>query len=137
MNDPTQPTRRPISTFNRAKWELLRQHHHIEDLTPPPPTKEPATLAKFLPGLIARLQLDQDSWQDALRKEWSMLVGKDVAAHARPGRAKNGLLVIYAENSIWMSELTRHAKGPMLKKLQDRFGTTVIRSIRLEMDPGR
>lgn len=79
--------------------------------------------------------LEEKVWQQALLNEWSQLVGEQVARRARPGKIQNKILTIFVTSSVWLNELTRYSKPQMLKNLQARFGTDLIRDIRLQPDP--
>ena len=104
-----------------------------EDL--PAGHEEIAPIADILPLLMKKLGVEDRSWMERLTEEWALLVGKDLAVHARPGRLENMSLVVFVDNSVWLSELSRYGRRQMLSILQKRFGAERIRSIVLQLDP--
>jgi len=88
-------------------------------------------------ALMKTLRLDDQAKMGRLESDWERLAGKPAANHTRPGPLIHGELVIYVDNSMWLSELYRKSKGPLLESLQTAFGPTAIRSLRFQLDPGK
>lgn len=76
----------------------------------------------------------EQHWSAVLARDWLEVVGPAVARHTRPGRMLAGRLVVYVDNSVWLSELARVHRRRMLSNLQARFGKR-IRSLALQLDP--
>ena len=89
----------------------------------------------IVPALLRRLGLEKEQWLTELAEEWTVLVGSDVARHARPGRLDHGTLTVFVDNSVWLSELSRYGKEKMLEKLRERFGAKRFKGLRLQLDP--
>ncbi len=89
----------------------------------------------LLPRLMKELGLDADVWRETLQEDWKELVGPQVARHARPGRFERGTLYVYVTHSIWLSELQRHGHKQILANLQERYGASRIKRLRLQLDP--
>jgi hypothetical protein len=72
--------------------------------TAQPATTEPTSLKTLLADTQAaaaaagKIAVDSETWRDA--------VGDRIAAHARPGRLRRGVLTVYASSSVWAQELT-------------------------------
>ena len=127
-------TARRISKQERARWAVERERLQVEDFTPPAPYRV-TTPEHLLPKVMKRVGLEQPLWEQTLVREWPDLVGPQVAAHARPGRLDRGTLCVFVKNSVWLSELRRYGEKAMLDKLQQRFGRSRVRGIRLQLDP--
>ena len=84
---------------------------------------------------MKKLGLQEQHWIESLRTEWKDLVGEDVAGHTRPGRVIGRTLVVFVDSSVWLSELTRYGREPMLAKIRERFGDQQVNAIRLQIDP--
>jgi predicted nucleic acid-binding Zn ribbon protein len=112
-----------------------RERLHLASPVPPPPFRESVELGNVLKGLVQRLGIDREDETLRLAQEWSSMVGEDVAAHTRPGRLDKGTLVVFVDNSVWLSELTRHGKHRMLQNVQQRLGNRSVRDLVLRLDP--
>lgn len=93
--------------------------------------------SKLIAPFIKTLRLEETRSVNHLQERWESTVGKAVAAHTRPGILNNGDLTIYVDSSPWLSELKRYASRELLANLQTAFGKDVIRTVRLQLDPGR
>ncbi|WFB37289.1 DUF721 domain-containing protein [Kiritimatiellota bacterium B12222] len=99
------------------------------------PPNNTCTAGDLVAGIMKKMGLESESRLAEITKEWENLAGKANATHARPGRWDKGILVVYVDHHLWLNELKRYASAPLLKKLQERFGKTVVRQLRFEMDP--
>jgi hypothetical protein len=127
--------RRKQTQFSRGRWQLERERCQIEDREPPVPFSEPTPLASVIPDLIRSLEPARNSWADPLEEEWAALVGPPFGAHTRPGRLDGGRLVVFVDNPVWLSELSRYGRGKLLSRLQTRFGADKIASVSFQLDP--
>lgn len=93
-------------------------------------------LAKLIAPILKSLRLEESRSVNHLQERWEATMGKAVAAHTRPGVLNNGDLTVYVDSSPWLSELKRYTSREMLANLQNAFGREVIRSVRLQLDPG-
>jgi predicted nucleic acid-binding Zn ribbon protein len=69
----------------------------------------------------------------ALTREWSALVGPEVARRARPGLLRAGTLEVIVDNSPWLQELSLR-RAELLARLQARFGAGAVRALRFSLD---
>jgi predicted nucleic acid-binding Zn ribbon protein len=106
------------------------------DPTPPPAFREPERLGAVLPDVMKKLGLEERHWASVLEADWAKCVGAEVARHTRPGRLAGKTLVVYVDNSAWLSELARYGRGKMLDRVRECVGGKVD-ALRLEIDPGR
>lgn len=93
-------------------------------------------LATLMAPILKSLRLEESRSVNHLQERWEATMGKAVAAHTRPGVLNNGDLTVYVDSSPWLSELKRYTSREMLANLQNAFGKDVIRSVRLQLDPG-
>jgi predicted nucleic acid-binding Zn ribbon protein len=121
--------------YSPGRWALERERFHLDAYQPQPTPDRSSKFADLIPAFLKEVGLEEKVWQQALLNEWSQLVGEQVARRARPGKIQNKILTIFVTSSVWLNELTRYSKPQMLKNLQARFGTDLIRDIRLQPDP--
>ena len=122
--------------YNKGRWAVERERHHIDASAPPDPEPENPAISDIIPGIMKKLGLEQEQWTTVLDREWTELVGATVAAHTRPGRYQNRQLVVFVDSATWLNELKRYNQAEMLKKLQARFRADKIRRLSLQPDPG-
>ena len=115
---------------------MVRKKRQAQSL-PPNVTDGGIPIKHALMALMKTLQLDEQAKLGRLESDWANLVGKPASNHTRPGPLNQGELVIYVDNSAWLSELHRKSRGQLLQTLQASFGASVIRNVRLQLDPGR
>jgi hypothetical protein len=60
-------------------------------------------------------------------REWSAVVGADIARRARPRSLANGILEVVVDNSPWLHELTLRA-AELTERIQRRFAD--VRALR-------
>ena len=81
-------------------------------------------LVSAVPELRERLIAER------IRRGWGVLVGPDVARHARPQGVSGGCLHVVVDNSPWLQELTLRAEE-LTARVAGRFGT--VRSLRFTL----
>ena len=122
------------STLNRGAWEVQRERCRIPAEQPLPPDTT-VSLSEVAEQLLKKWGLEGRVWEERLLRDWPEVVGAQVAAHSRPGRMDRGTLVIFVDGSVWLSELTRYIRGPLLANVQRHCGADKVRSLRLQLDP--
>ena len=122
-------------TWSRGRWRVTRERCRIADVVPPPPFGESTAIGSVIPFLVKGLDLDERQWSELLEPEWESIVGNQVAAHTRPGRLQGSTLVVFVDNSVWLSELQRFGKRRMVENLKQRYGPDRIRAVRFQLDP--
>jgi predicted nucleic acid-binding Zn ribbon protein len=66
---------------------------------------EPARLRDTLAEVGSELGLPRAGVVEALRAEWAAAVGTDVAAHARVGALRGGVLTVVVDAAPWATRL--------------------------------
>jgi hypothetical protein len=103
--------------------------------TPRPLEEECTDMQTGVHSVLAGLGLTELQWTTELVESWPMLVGKQVSRHTRPGRMYGAELIVYVDSSVWMQELSRYGIKGLLAKVQEKYGCTKVKSIRLQLDP--
>ncbi len=130
---PYDPLRRRREDWLR--WQVARDRFQLADREPPagePDLALAPAIGEALRTIDRRCQPDV---MELVRKAWPELIGPAAARHARPGVLDRGALVVFAENTVWLSELSRGDRGGLLKRLQRRFGADRFRAVRWKPDP--
>lgn len=125
---------RRISKAELSRWAVQRERFQLTDTRPPAPYRI-TTPESVVTNIMKKVGLEQPLWEQTLLREWPELVGSQIAAHARPGQLDRGTLVIHIDHSIWLHELRGPTEKALLEKLQQRFGRTKIKGLRLRLDP--
>jgi predicted nucleic acid-binding Zn ribbon protein len=60
---------------------------------------------------------------------WKNGVDPLIVAHTQPVALKNGVLIVYVDNSVWLNEINSFWKQEILLKLQSAFGEKMIKNI--------
>lgn len=98
---------------------------------------EAEPVSAILDGVMNRISLFRLDWIDELAKVWPDVAGKAVAAHTRPARLEGPRLIVYVDQHVWMQELQRNGKKPLLANIWKRFGADKVKDILFRLDPGR
>jgi hypothetical protein len=123
--------------YSKGRWMIERERCQIEEWKEPPPDSGGVDLASGVAAVLKRMGLANASWSAGIADEWPALVGRQVSQHTRPGALQGAELRVYADSSVWLSELQRYGMQTMLKNIQERFGANRVRKLRLQMDPDR
>lgn len=92
--------------------------------------REPAFLGDVLRGILDRLGVgDLDLW-NRIQQEWPDVVGSPWDAQAKPIALTDGVLVVEAVTPAAIGVL-RYGTAGLKKSLNDRYGSDVIRDVRL------
>ncbi|MDA1045079.1 MAG: DUF721 domain-containing protein [Verrucomicrobia bacterium] len=126
---------RKTDGFNYGQWRVQRERAQIDPGPPQKPRADATPVGPTIESLVKKLGIAPDTWITGMANDWTDIVGKDVAAHTRPGVFQGKCLIVYVDSSAWLAELSRIAKRSMLKKLQERLDTSQISDLRLQLDP--
>ena len=121
-------------SFSPGAWEVQRERCQIPQEQPPPPDQS-VGIGAVAEQVIRKWGLEARVWEERLLRDWPEVVGAQVAGHSRPGRMDRGTLVIFVDSSVWLSELARYVRGPLLTNVQRLCGADKVRAIRLQLDP--
>lgn len=114
-------------------WKSLRRFV-VEEWRGLPEKKEERPLVAVsaaIHQLVAKLGLSERINEADIMRAWREIVGDFLAQHSQPARLVNGVLYIQVMQSSVRYELDRTWRAEILRKLQERFGRTAIKDIRL------
>lgn len=121
--------------YNKGKWELERERGRIEDNEPPLPFMEAKPIAPIVDALLQKIGVQQDHALNRLVSLWAEIVGKGVASHARPGIVDQGIMTVFVDSSVWLSELSRSGRRQILERTRTLLPALKIRDVRFRLDP--
>lgn len=110
-----------------------RAFMRVSDDWPPPPFRdgEPASVA--VRRVIKALKLPESAPAEILlQRDWSKIVGSEIARHAVPGTLSDGVLTVMVRGGAWFAELRRNARMTLLPRLRAAAGPSV-RDIRIAL----
>jgi len=128
---------RQRKTFNKGRWQVDRERHHLAQQHPSDGVSDSVSIGSVIPEIMKKLGLKGQHVLESLAEAWPDIVGADVAKHTRPGGLQGDALVVYVDNSTWLSELARYGKGKMLSNIQERVGNDSVSSVSFRLDPGK
>lgn len=92
-----------------------------------PPSAVTDILASVFQGKpLGRRLKEARIWQ-----VWDHAVGKQISAHARPAKFRDGILTVAVTSAPWMQQLT-FLKGTILEKLNNALGEPLVTEIYLK-----
>lgn len=121
-------------SFNRGAWEVQRERCRV-DRADPPPEFNAAPVSEVIPFVVGKWGLAAPFWMETLRRDWTSIVGPDVARRSRPGRLDHKTLTIFVCHPAWLMELKRMERE-VLEKIRNTCGPEQVRAVRLALDPG-
>jgi predicted nucleic acid-binding Zn ribbon protein len=121
--------------MNRGRWAVQRERCRLEGSEPRAGLRDPKPLGEAMAGILKSLGLEGDAWLSDLENDWTSVAGAAVARHARPGRVENRVLTVYVDSSVWLSELSRFGRGPLMENIRKRFGSDRVASVAFRLDP--
>jgi Dna[CI] antecedent, DciA len=90
------------------------------------------SIALVLDGLARRLGLETKLLEARLRREWTEIVGEQIAAHTRPDQIRFKKLVIHVRHSVWLHQLT-FLKPTLLQKINGAAGAPLVAELVLRI----
>ena len=95
--------------------------------------RESLPIGAVMDGVLKKLGLDRRFKESQIADQWKVWVGEPIAKHCQPYRVINKKLIVYVYNSVWLTELTRHYKIWILKKIQTVLGKDIIQDIHFKI----
>jgi len=89
--------------------------------------------AEVLPKLMQKLGLKERLHETEVIEAWEKTVGQFIAAHSAPVALRDGILYVRVLQPALHYELEQVSKADILRKLKQRFGGKVIRSVRFRL----
>jgi predicted nucleic acid-binding Zn ribbon protein len=114
-------------------WKSLRRFV-VEEWRILPEKKEERPLVAVsgaIQQLVSKLGLKERINEADILAAWRETVGDFLAEHSRPSRLVNGVLHVEVMQPSVRYELSRTWKPIILQKLQERFGKTAVKDIRI------
>lgn len=111
-----------LRRFVVEEWRLLPEKREERPLV---------EIASAIPQLVAKLGLRERIDEADILAAWRETVGDFLAEHSRPSRLVNGVLHVEVMQPSVRYELSRTWKPILLQKLQERFGKSAVKDIRL------
>lgn len=100
---------------------------------PGPETDRVASVGTVLGALAPKLGLGERLLEEEVVAAWAETVGPFFAAHSRPARLHQGVLIVQVLQPTVLFELERRCKPIILAKLRERFGGRKIQAIRFKV----
>jgi len=94
-------------------------------------------VGEILQKLIPRIEALRTDWFETLVAAWPDIVGEAIARHAQPARLDGTRLIIHVDDNVWLFELSRMARTPVLEGIRKRFGPNRVTDCLFALDPGR
>ncbi len=94
----------------------------------------PITAGSILQGLLKDFGIDRMIIRYRVWSVWEEIVGKQIAAHTRPGFYLGDCLFVIVDHSAWMHQLI-FLKEPILAKINAEIGPDSLSEIRFRLGP--
>jgi predicted nucleic acid-binding Zn ribbon protein len=121
--------------YASGRWAVERERCRLPDPVQPAGECDPVRAGAAADAVLRGLRLPERDWQSEMLDEWVRIAGATVARHARPGKVTGSCLTVYVDSPVWLAEIARSQKGPLLRALQERFGAGRVASVRFLSDP--
>ncbi len=102
---------------------------------PEPPNRPDrvVSVAKEIGVLMNSLGLGQRLREEEIQRAWEEVVGSFVAAHSKPVRLEEGVLIVQVLQPTMHYELDRVMRHKVLQNLKKRFGAKTVRDVRFRV----
>jgi predicted nucleic acid-binding Zn ribbon protein len=90
----------------------------------------------ILPGVMKGLGLDVKFREADLIRRWPEIVGETMALRSKPIVIKDRILLVAAENNVWMQEIRYHQRG-IIEKIREVFPELEVEGLRLLLERER
>ena len=98
------------------------------------PQKEgPKAINGVMESVLKKLGLETRFKESQVAVHWKSWVGDSIANHTQPYRVVQKKLVVYVDNSVWLTELNRYYRTWILKRIQTVLGKEIIRDIHFKI----
>jgi predicted nucleic acid-binding Zn ribbon protein len=125
------PSKRKID----AGWLAVQRERYGPGFEPEP-VKRIHQAGDLVNGILKKMGLEAESRIAEISAVWEDLAGAANAQHSRPGKWEKGILTVYVDHPLWMSEMKRFATRALEKRLQEKYGVRAVKRVRFELDPG-
>jgi predicted nucleic acid-binding Zn ribbon protein len=98
-----------------------------------PSDRDPMPLSDALAEVGCELGLPEPAALAALAARWEDVVGSAVAAHARLGALRDGVLTVVVDGAPWATQL-RYSEGDVVRVASETVGRGVVRALRVRVE---
>jgi predicted nucleic acid-binding Zn ribbon protein len=113
----------------RARRRALLEWRGLPEI--PDPARRQNPVSAVLPKVFERLGLAQRFRDHEVAEAWGSLAGEFAARYSHPLKLRNCVLTVAVSQPAVLWTLNR-SRGPLLERLQARFGAGTIRDIRFQ-----
>lgn len=106
----------------RAEWRGVYE--------PPDLSKFERNVGDVVQQILKRAGLNDRLAEETVIREWATIVGAFLAGQSKPTGLRVGVLQVAVLQSAVRYDMERNLKREILKRLQTRFGKTVIKEMR-------
>lgn len=125
-----KPGRKVESSRSTLKRRALADWRGI--YVPPDLKKFEKRIADLIPAVMKKTGAEDLVGQTKIADEWESLVGAFIASHSRPIALRRGSLIVAVTQAAIRYDLERRHKAGILARLQERFGSALVRSVRFQ-----
>jgi hypothetical protein len=111
----------------KERFQLTDRQLPVNDVSVP--------VNEVVKNIFDKIDFTGSSIANELQEHWRQLAGKTISKHTRPGFFSGTILIIYVDNTVWLSEVTRYHRQEMFNKLKKRLGGNVITAVKFRLDP--
>jgi len=118
-----------------TRHERIRELVHEEWLgceQPTVPTRNITSAADLIRGILEKQFFAESLDEEELRAAWKEIAGDFIGSHTKPESVKQGLLILRVTQPSMRFHLEQ-MKAELLSKVQERFGSDKIKSIRFNL----
>jgi predicted nucleic acid-binding Zn ribbon protein len=94
-----------------------------------PLTRPPRRLVEALSEVAADMRIDDPDDVAAVMAAWADAVGEAVAAHVRPRRLHDGVLLVEVDAPVWATQL-RYLEEDVIRRLGRKVRPGVVKALR-------
>lgn len=85
--------------------------------------------ADILPGVLGGLRIERRRAEAEIVKVWNSSMDPNIVAHAQPTGIRNGTLFVTVDSNVWLAEIVRYRRKEILDRLQNSFGSEMVKRI--------
>ncbi len=119
---------------DKSRWQQERERFQLPNPDPEPP-ESAGPIRQTILNIFSRMNTGEPSLWRRVAAEWEDLAGAAIARHARPVRLERKMLVVAVDSAVWMNELIRYERAPLLARLQAKYGADRIKVLHFQADP--
>src|SRR3954471_3089194 len=97
-------------------------------------TGEPVSIGDALARVQAELGLPETDALRTVTAAWEIVVGADVAAHARLEALRDETISIVGDGTLWATQL-RYLEADIVERANALVGSSVAQRIRVRVEP--